>query len=145
MVQTRVDAGARKAPRGPSQRQLRVGELVRQALSEVLRRADIDDPDLARVSVTVTEVAMSPDLRRAICYVMPLGGDNPKAIVKALARNVAFLGRESCRRLNLKFMPKLMFQVDDSFEAAARMDTVLAREERRGGGGEKDDGHGPRA
>jgi ribosome-binding factor A len=110
---------------GPSQRQLRVGELVRHALSEILLREDLHDPDLKDVNITVAEVRPTPDLKRATCYVMPLGGHNPQTIVKALARIAPKLSYEVGKRVKLKFTPRLLFQTDQTFGEAARMDELL--------------------
>lgn len=105
--------------RGPSQRQLRVGELIRRNLSEVLARGDIHDPDLGRVPITVSEVRTSPDLRIATAYVMPLGGRDQEGTLAALRRNTAELRHLVARGLALKYAPDLRFQIDESF---ARMD-----------------------
>ena len=101
---------------GPTQRQLRVGELIRRTLSEVLSRGDIHDPDLSGVSVTVGEVRTSPDLKIATVYVMPLGGQNVDLVIKALARNKSELRRAINKKLSLKFSPDLRFQPDDTFD-----------------------------
>ena len=110
---------------GPSQRQLRVGELVRHALSEILSRGDLPDPALNRVMITVPEVRMSPDLKIATCFVMPLGGKDPKAAIDALATNAKPLRGEIARRVELKFVPDLRFRIDTSFEEGARIDALL--------------------
>ncbi|WP_371348378.1 30S ribosome-binding factor RbfA [Ancylobacter sp. IITR112] len=110
---------------GPSQRQLRVGELVRHALSDILARGDLPDPALAKVLITVPEVRMSPDLKIATCYVMPLGGKDPKAAIEALATNAKPLRGEIARRVELKFVPELRFRIDTSFEEGARIDALL--------------------
>lgn len=102
--------------RGPSQRQLRVGELVRRALSEVLARGDIHDPDLARMSITVGEVRTSPDLRIATAYVLPLGGQGKEEVVGLLARNKGELRHLIGKKLGLKYAPDLRFRVDDTFD-----------------------------
>lgn len=104
---------------GPSQRQLRVGELIRRTLSEVLARGDIHDPDLNRMSITVGEVRTSPDLRVATAYVLPLGGQGQEDVLKLLARNKGELRRAISKKLALKFAPDLRFQLDDTFD---RMD-----------------------
>ena len=110
---------------GPSQRQLRVGELVRHALAEVLARGDVQDPALTKVLITVPEVRMSPDLKIATCYVMPLGGKDPKAAIAALATNAKPLRGEIARRVELKYAPDLRFRIDTSFEEGARIDALL--------------------
>ncbi|WP_424987237.1 30S ribosome-binding factor RbfA [Microbulbifer sp. S227A] len=104
---------------GPSQRQLRVGELIRRTLSEVLARGDVHDPDLNRMSITVGEVRTSPDLRVATAYVLPLGGQGQDEVLKLLARNKGELRRAVSKKLALKFAPDLRFQLDDTFD---RMD-----------------------
>lgn len=104
---------------GPSQRQLRVGELIRRTLSDVLNRGDIHDPDLNRLSITVGEVRTTPDLRVATVYVMPLGGTRQEDVLALLARNKSELRRAVTRNLTLKFAPELRFQLDETFD---RMD-----------------------
>ncbi|ADH91171.1 ribosome-binding factor A [Ancylobacter novellus DSM 506] len=110
---------------GPSQRQLRVGELVRHALAEILARGDLPDPALSKVMITVPEVRMSPDLKIATCYVMPLGGKDHKAAIDALATNAKPLRGEIARRVELKFVPELRFRIDTSFEEGDRIDALL--------------------
>ena len=104
---------------GPSQRQLRVGELVRRRLSEILQRAEVHDPDLNRHSITVGEVRLSPDLKVATAYVMPLGGNDAEEALKALRRNARELRHLVAKGLNLKYAPELRFQLDETFD---RMD-----------------------
>ncbi|WP_375174318.1 30S ribosome-binding factor RbfA [Pseudooceanicola sp.] len=104
---------------GPSQRQLRVGETIRRALSEVLQRGDIHDPDLNRMSITVGEVRISPDLKVATAYVLPLGGQGQDEVVGLLARNKGELRRMIGKKLGLKYTPDLRFRLDDTFD---RMD-----------------------
>jgi ribosome-binding factor A len=111
----------RSAPKGPSQRQLRAGELVRHALVEILREEDINDPVLEDVSVTVTEVRLSPDLRHATVFAEPLGGERPKEVVEALNRHAKFLRGHLGRIVDLRFTPDLKFLHDESFNEAARM------------------------
>jgi ribosome-binding factor A len=113
---------------GPSQRQQRVAELVRHALSEVLSRGDLRDEVLTSHVVTVPEVRMSPDLKLATAYVMPLGGRDETAVVAALERNRKVLRQEVARRVNLKFAPELRFRRDESFDEAARIDALLRSE-----------------
>jgi len=110
---------------GPSQRQQRVAELVRHALAEVLQRGDIQDEVLARHVVTIPEVRMSPDLKLATAYVMPLGGRDEQAVLKALERNKKLLRAEVAHRVNLKFAPELRFRRDETFDEAARIDALL--------------------
>lgn len=105
--------------KGPSQRQLRVGELIRRSLSDVLMRGDVHDPDLTGVSVTVGEVRLSTDLKVATAYVTPLGGEGGEALIKALARNRGELRHLVAKNLTLKFTPDLRFLLDDTYD---RMD-----------------------
>lgn len=104
---------------GPSQRQLRVGELIRRTLSEVLARGDVHDPELNAMSITVGEVRTSPDLRVATAYVLPLGGAGKDQVVELLARNKSELRRMVGKKLALKFTPDLRFRIDETFD---RMD-----------------------
>lgn len=113
---------------GPSQRQLRAGELVRHALVEVLREEEVQDEALAGVSVTVGEVSLSPDLRHAVAYVQPLGGAQAPEVVAALNKHSRFLRGALGRRIDLKFTPDLRFMHDESFEKARRMDQLFANE-----------------
>lgn len=101
---------------GPSQRQLRVGELIRRGLSELLQRGEIHDPDLNRLSITVGEVRTSPDLRVATVYVLPLGGKGKDEVVSLLARNKGELRRLVTKKLALKHSPDLRFRLDDTFD-----------------------------
>lgn len=104
---------------GPSQRQLRVGELTRRTLSEVLARGDIHDPELNRMSITVGEVRVTPDLRIATAFVLPLGGKGQEDLLKLLARNKGELRRILGKKMGLKYAPDLRFQLDQTFD---RMD-----------------------
>jgi ribosome-binding factor A len=110
---------------GPSQRQLRVGELIRHALAEVLARGEAPDEVLASHPITVPEVRMSPDLRLATVYVMPLGGRDQQAVLSALDRNKKFLRGEVVHRVSLKFAPELRFRIDERFDEAERIDRLL--------------------
>ncbi len=101
---------------GPTQRQLRVGELIRRTLSDVLNRGDIHDPELNRLSLTVGEVRTSPDLRVATAYVLPLGGQHQEDALELLHRNRAELRRAVSKQLTLKFSPELRFEIDDTFD-----------------------------
>jgi ribosome-binding factor A len=123
----RPDAHAtpRRKPQGPSQRQLRAGELVRHALVEILRVEDIADPALAGVSVTLTEVQMSPDLRHALCFVEPLGGAHAAEVTAGLNRCARFLRGRLGRHIDLRFTPELKFVHDESFGAAERMERLF--------------------
>jgi ribosome-binding factor A len=117
----------REPPKGPSQRQLRAGELMRHALVEILREEDFSDPDLAGVSVTITEVRMSPDLRNATIFVEPLGGgDKAAAVVKALNRHHKHLRGRLGHAIDMKFTPALKFLHDESFDEAARISRLFA-------------------
>jgi len=107
------------------QRQLRVGELVRHALSEVLSRGDLSDPALDGIIVTVPEVRVSNDLKMATCYIMPLGGQNGDAVVAALELHRKYLRGEVSRRMEIKFAVDLKFVLDTSFAEAARIDALL--------------------
>ena len=104
---------------GPSQRQLRVGELIRRTLAEVLARGDIHDPELNALSITVGEVRTSPDLKIATAYVLPLGGAGKENAVSLLARNKSELRQLVAKKLALKFSPDLRFRIDETFD---RMD-----------------------
>ncbi len=110
---------------GPSQRQLRVGEMLRHALAEILQRGDISDPVLETTVITVPEVRVTPDLRHATIYVMPLGGVHADEVVKALARNSRFLRGALAHKVTLKYMPDLKFEIDRSFEEGDRIDQLL--------------------
>ena len=110
---------------GPSQRALRVGELIRHALAEMLSRGDIHDPVIEGRMITVPEVRMSPDLRLATVYVMPLGGKDVKDVVAALNDNKKFLRGEIAHRVNLKFAPEIRFRADDRFDEAERIEKLL--------------------
>ena len=117
--------GRNDGPGGPSQRQLRVGEALRHAIAEVLYRNEIRDPDLEGVSVTVTQVKPSPDMRHATVYCEPLGGQNAKEIVAALNRHKGFLRGEMGHRLTMKFTPELRFVEDESFAEALKIESIL--------------------
>jgi ribosome-binding factor A len=111
--------------KAPSQRQLRVGELVRHALAEILQRGDVHDPAFEGTVVTVPEVRMSPDLRLATAYVMPLGGQGGEAIVAAFERNKKYLRGEIAHRVDLRYAPDLRFRLDTSFAEGERVDALL--------------------
>src|SRR5436190_23238783 len=115
----------REPARGPSQRALRVGELIRHALAEMLTRGAVHDPVLAGHLITVPEVRMSPDLRVATIYVMPLGGRDADKVLEALDRNKRFLRGEIAHRVNLKFAPELRFRLDERFDEAERIEKLL--------------------
>lgn len=113
------------APAGHSQRQLRVAELVRHALSDALTRGEVMDPVLDKHVITVPEVRMSPDLKVATAYIMPLGGKDGQIVIEALAANAKFLRGLLARRVEMKFVPNLRFLLDESFDYAGRIDKVL--------------------
>src|ERR1044072_5637530 len=131
----------RDHPSGPSQRQLRVGELIRHALAEMLSRGDIHDPVIEGHMITVPEVAMTADLRLATIYVMPLGGRDAKPVIEALERNKKFLRGEIARRINLKFAPDIRFRFDERFDEAERIEKILrtpaVKRDLESGGGEE--------
>jgi ribosome-binding factor A len=110
---------------GSSQRQLRAGELVRHTFAEILARGAVHDPVIEGHLVTVPEVRMSPDLRLATIYVMPLGGRDQADVLAALERNKKFLRGEIARRVNLKFAPEIRFRIDERFEEAERIERLL--------------------
>jgi ribosome-binding factor A len=110
---------------GGSQRQLRVGEIVRHALADILSQGSVHDPDLEGHIITVPEARMSPDLKLATFYVMPLGGRDIDKVVAALERNKKFLRGEVARRVNLKFAPDIRFHVDARFDEAERIEKLL--------------------
>jgi ribosome-binding factor A len=114
-----------RSKRAPSQRQLRVGETLRKALSEVLLRGEVSDPDLDGVTVTVSEVRASPDLKKATVFLMPLGGLNEDRVIAALGRHKRFIRGELARRVSLKFMPDLSFELDTAFDRSSRLDALL--------------------
>ncbi|MGB5949357.1 MAG: 30S ribosome-binding factor RbfA [Parvibaculum sp.] len=111
--------------RGPSQRQLRAGELVRRALAEIIARGDIQDPELSGRVITVSEVRVSPDLRHAACFVAPLGGGDAAALARALTRVKAYLRGQLAHEVTFKFMPDLTFEPDTSFDRAEAVDRLL--------------------
>ncbi|HTO79104.1 MAG TPA: 30S ribosome-binding factor RbfA [Methylocystis sp.] len=112
----------------PSQRMLRVGELVRHAAAQLLSRGEISDPVLEKHVVTVSRVKMSPDLKLATIYVMPLGGADEPEVLAALDRHKKFLRGELAHQVNLKFAPEVRFRIDDTFDNASRIDALLNSE-----------------
>ncbi|TYR29876.1 30S ribosome-binding factor RbfA [Mesorhizobium microcysteis] len=111
---------------GPSQRQLRVGEQVRHALSDVLQRGEVRDDLLETTVISISEVRMSPDLKIATAFVTPLGAADDQAIIKALARNAKFIrGRVSGALRQMKYMPEFRFRLDTSYDNMARIDDLL--------------------
>ena len=113
---------------GPSQRQLRVGETIRRALSEVLARSDVHDPELNRMSITVGEVRTSPDLKIATAYVLPLGGEGKDEVLQLLARNKSELRTQVAKKLTLKYSPDLRFQLDRTFDQMDETRRMLAQD-----------------
>jgi ribosome-binding factor A len=111
---------------GPTQRQLRAGELIRHALVEVMREVEVHDEALTGVSVTVTEIRLSPDLRHAVCFVEPLGGGHAPEVVAALNRHARYLRGELGRHIDMKFTPDLKFVHDETFTEAERMNRLFA-------------------
>jgi ribosome-binding factor A len=123
-----------------SQRQLRVGELVRHALAEMLTRGEVHDPVIEGHLITVPEVQMTADLRLATIYVMPLGGRDTEAVIAALERNKRYLRGEIARHVNLKFAPDIRFRIDERFDEAERIEKLLRSPEvQRDLGHETDD------
>lgn len=116
---------------GPSTRQLRVGELIRRTMSDVLMRGDIHDADLNRLSITVGEVRVTSDLRVATCFVLPLGGKDGEDAVKYLARNQGELRRVIGRKCGLKHAPELRFKIDDTFDRMDETRRLLSRDDVR--------------
>ena len=110
---------------GASQRQLRVGELIRHELAEMFSRGEVHDPVIEGHVITVPEVHMSPDLRLATIYIMPLGGRGEEAVLDALDRNKRFMRGEISRRINLKFAPVIRFRIDERFDEADRIEKLL--------------------
>jgi ribosome-binding factor A len=126
---------------GGSQRQLRVGELIRHELADMLSRGDIHDPVVQAHMITVPEVRMSPDLRLATVYVVPLGGRDEQEVLGALDRNKKYVRGEIARRVNLKFAPEIRFRIDERFDEAERIEKLLRTPAvQRDLGGEKDEG-----
>lgn len=115
----------RRAPAGPSQRQLRAGELVRHALSEILRTESFVDPALAGAIITISEARVSPDLKHALCFVEPLGGEAAPEVIEALNRASRFLRGRLGGAIEMKFTPALKFVHDDSFDHAAYISRLL--------------------
>jgi ribosome-binding factor A len=113
------------APGGGSQRQLRVGELVRHAVAEMLARGDVHDPVIEGHLITVPEVRMTPDLRLATIYVMPMGGRDTEKVLAAFEQHKKFLRAEIAHRVNLKFAPDIRFRIDERFAEAERIDRLL--------------------
>ncbi len=115
----------RDQPAGVSQRQLRVGELIRHELADLLARGEVHDPVIEGHMITVPEVRVSADLRLATIYVMPLGGRDAKDVIDALERNSRYVRGEIARRVNLKFAPEIRFRIDERFEEVERIEKLL--------------------
>jgi len=124
-VMTRHKQQHRDSAPGGSQRQLRVGELVRHVMAEMLTRGDVHDPVIEGHLITVPEVRMTADLRLATIYVMPMGGRDAEEVVAAFERHKKFLRAEIAHRINLKFAPDIRFRVDERFAEAERIDKPL--------------------
>ena len=112
---------------GPSQRQLRVGEEVRHILAELLERGDMRDPELRGASITVTAVDVSPDLRNAIAYVMPLGGQDEPKMLAAMRRAAPWFRARVGEKAGLRYAPEIRFQIDRTFDEADRIGALLRR------------------
>ncbi len=121
----------REQSAGTSQRQLRVGELIRHELADMLARGDIHDPVIEGHMITVPEVRVTADLRLAIIYVMPLGGRDEKEVLAALDRSKRYVRGEIARRVNLKFAPEIRFRIDERFDEAERIEKLLRTPEVR--------------
>jgi ribosome-binding factor A len=121
----------RNISKGPGQRQLRVGEMIRHALAEILMRSEIADPDFDGHDVTITEVKLSPDLRNATIYAVPFGQGDPETLLAGLVRHHKFLRGELAKRVDLKYMPNISFEIDRTFEEAERIDKILSSPEVR--------------
>ena len=128
-ARTKIVMARKTSPRqsaaAPSQRALRVGELIRHAVAEMLTRGDVHDPVLEGHLITVPEVRMTADLRLATIYVMPLGGRDMEEVLEALERNKRFLRGEIAHRVNLKFAPEIRFRADERFDEAERIEKLL--------------------
>ena len=110
---------------GPSQRQLRIGELVRHKVAEMLVRGEIHDDTLSEHVITIPEVRLSSDLKLATIFIMPLGGADPKPVIAALERHKRYIRGEVAETVNLKFAPDIRFRFDDTFDEANRIDALL--------------------
>lgn len=120
-----MNRGRSAEGRPPSQRQLRVGELIRHALAEIFQEGAVHDPDFEGMVVTVPEVRMTPDLRLATAFVMPLGGQGADRLLAALDRHRKFLRGEVAHRVDLRYAPELRFRLDESFDEGQRIDSLL--------------------
>jgi ribosome-binding factor A len=127
-------------PIGPSQRMLRVGELVRHALAAMFARGDVEDDALHGAVITVPEVRMTPDLKIANAYVMPLGGQHAEEIATALNRHRKFIRGRVAPQINMKYAPEIRFYVDDTFDEASRIDSILRSDKVQRDLGDDEDG-----
>lgn len=125
--------------KGPSQRQLRAGELVRHALTDILAREEFDDPDLRGRSITISEVRVSPDLKHATAFCAPLGGEEMDSVVSGLNRASKFIRGRLAKEVELRSTPTIRFLPDDSFAEGQRMDKLLASLKSAEGAGSEDD------
>ena len=114
-----------KSHKGPSQRQLQVGEEIRHILSSLLLRGEVSDPIIADSSITVSEVRISPDLKNATAYVLPLAGENTEEVINVLNESANFLRHLMGKSLRLRFTPRLKFKPDHSYEEAGRIQALL--------------------
>jgi ribosome-binding factor A len=121
--------GRFSSKKGPTQRQLRAGELIRHALAEILQREPLRDPDLQGVSVTVSEVRVSPDMKQARVYAAPLGRSDAEPVIAALNRTGPYLRSLLGKKIQMKFTPALTFLIDETFAEAQKIDALLARPE----------------
>jgi ribosome-binding factor A len=121
----RAGGGNDAAGKPKSPRQLRVGEELRHALAQLFERGDMRDPDLRGASITVTQVDCSPDLRNAIAYVMPLGGVDRERLMAAMRRAAPYFRSQLARMVELRHAPELHFRIDESFDYAGRINTLL--------------------
>lgn len=117
----------RSRGKAPSQRQLRVGEELRHVLAELIERGDMADPDLRDKPLTVTEVRVSPDLKRATVYVVPLGGGEATALLAGLGRAAPYFQAQVARKMRIRYIPRLHFELDTSFDRASRIEALLHR------------------
>jgi ribosome-binding factor A len=131
-----------RAHRTPSQRPLRVGEELRHALAGVFERGELRDPVLSGVPVTVSEVRVSPDLRHATVYVLPLGGSHGAEVIAALSRAAGFLRTRAAERVRLKYIPEFAFRLDETFAQASHISDLLANARAEGPSRDAADGDG---
>lgn len=111
--------------KAPSQRQLRVGEEIRHALSDIFMQGTLYEPELVGVSITVPEVRVSPDLRNATAYVFPLAGNAPEGFISVLNKIAPQINHMVTKKINMRFAPKISFRVDDSFEVASKIENLF--------------------